>query len=579
MKRCPHCHRAEADDALTFCRVDGTPLVRESGAVSEDAGTLKFDSAPASNETETRILPPAGATTDEAQSRTTAPTTVLDPQRTAGGTPELSKLKAKRAGVIIAALALALILAGFAYYSLSRKDTTAIDSVAVLPFVNASGDPNLEYLSDGVTESLINSLSQLPDLAVKARSTVFRYKGKETDPQKVGSELNVQAVLSGRMAQRGDGLSFSLELVDTRTGNQLWGEQYNRKLTDLVALQSDIARDVSNKLRIKPSGADEGRVAKSYTGNPEAYRLYLLGRFYWNKRTAKDLHKAAEYFRQAVALDLNYALAYSGLADAYTLLPIYGGAPPSEVLPKAREAALKALSLDNQLAEAHISLGLVLHFYDYDSAGAEREFKAAIELNPNNATAHQFYGNLLFQLGRDKESSAEFRRALEIDPLLLTSNRLYALSLLYARKYDEAIAQLKKTVELDASFAPAHDSLAQVYLAKGNYAESVEEFAKEQELIGEPQNAVLIRESFARGGWQGFLRAMTGESRPSNLASYRAATFHAALGEKDKAFAELNKAYENREFFMMLVKVDPRLDSLRTDPRFTELMHKVGLPQ
>ncbi len=582
MKRCPTCNRLETDDAFTFCRADGTPLVRESGSIDDGAGTLKLGSAPVTGDAETHTLPQVGAVspTDETLQRPTAPTTVLDAQRVSGGTQELSKPKSRK-GVVIAATALIVVaLAASAYLYLSRgKNNTSIESIAVLPFVNESGSADLEYLSDGMTETLISSLSQLPNLNVKARSSVFRYKGKDTNSQTIGRELNVQAILTGRVIQRGQDLILYVELVEARTENSLWKQTYNKTMTNLVALQNDVARDVADKLQVKLSGADEQQLARNYTANAEAYQLYLKGRFYWNKRTAKDLRKAIEYFQQAVALDPNYALAYSGLADAYTLLPVYRGAPSREVLPKAREAALKALSLDNQLAEAHISLGLVLHFYDYDVAGAEREFKAAIELNPNSATAHQFYGNLLFQLGRDKESSAEFRRALEIDPLLLTSNRLYGLSLLYARKYDEAIAQLKKTVELDASFAPAHDSLAQVYLAKGNYAESVEEFAKEQELIGEPQNAVLIRESFARGGWQGFLRAMTGESRPSNLASYRAATFHAALGEKDKAFAELNKGYENREFFIMLLKVDQRLDPLRDDPRFIELIRRVGLPQ
>lgn len=574
MKRCPKCNRPENDDSLAFCRADGTRLVSDGSFVSEGAGTLRFDSAPDIGEFDTRILP-----TGEGLRRPTAPTTVLDKQPAAGGTQELGKPKSRRGILIAVAAVVAAAIAVSSYLYLSRKVNSAIDSVVVLPFQNMSGDPNLEYLSDGVTESLINSLSQLPNLAVKARSTAFRYKGKESDPQKVGSELNVQAVLSGRMVQRGDDLTLSLDLVDTRTGNQLWGGQYNRKLTDLVALQGEIARDVSNRLRITMLGADEQRMTKSYTGNAEAYRLYLLGRFYWDKRTPKDLRKAAEYFQQAVAFDSDYALAYAGLADAYTMLPVYGGAPSREVLPKAREAALKALSQDGELAEAHISLGLVLHFYDYDFAGAEREFKAAIGLSPNNATAHQFYGNLLFQLGRHEESSTEFRRALEIEPLMLTSNRLYGLSLLYARKYDEAVAQLKRTLELDASFAPAHDSLAQVYFVKGSYAESVEEFAKSQELSGEPQNAALARESFARAGWQGFLQAMTGEPRPAKLTSYSAATFHAALGEKDKAFAALNKAYEDREFYISLLKVDQRLDTLRTDSRFADLLRKVGLLQ
>ncbi|MCA1637584.1 MAG: protein kinase, partial [Acidobacteria bacterium] len=476
------------------------------------------------------------------------------PRSTSSAEYIAAKIKNHKLGfVALALLLLALVSLGYWFLNNRSTNTTLIGSIAVMPFINESGNADNEYLSDGMTESLISSLSQLPNLSVKARSSVFRYKGKDVNPQTVGNELSVQAVLNGRVTQRGDELTLSLELIDVQTENVIWSERYNRKQADLVSLQSEIARDVSSKLKTKLSGADEQRLAKSYTENAEAYQLYLRGRFYWNKRTAKDIEKAIGYFQQSVALDPNYTLAYAGLADAYSLLPIYGGAPSREALPKAREAALRALSLDSQLAEAHVSLGLVLNFYDYDFAGAEREFKAAIELNPNSATAHQFYGNLLSLLGRDRESSAaaELRRALEIEPLLLTSNRLYGVALIYARKYDEAIAQLKKTLELDAGFAPAHDSLATVYFAKGSYAESVEAFARSQELFGVPQNAVLARESFARGGWQGFLRAMTGESRPTNLTSYRAATFHGELGEKDKAFAELNKAYENREFFMI----------------------------
>jgi len=579
MKRCPQCNRVEADDTLTFCRVDGTALVRGSGAASDSAGTLRFGSAPTTVETETRILP-----TGEAAGRPTAPTTVLDTHQVSGGTQELRKLKSRR-GVVIAAAAIATVaIVATASIYLSRGGSSAKTSIAVLPFQNAGADPDTEYLSDGITESLINSLSQLPNLAVKARSTMFRFKGQQADPQKVGSELNVQAVLSGRVVQRAEDLTLSLELVDAKTGDQIWGGQYSRKLTELVALQGEIARDVSGRLRVKLSGADEQRLAKNYTANNEAYQLYLRGRFHWNRRTVKDIRKSIEYFQQAVALDPNYTLAYTGLADAYSVLPTYGGAPSREVVPKAREAALKALSLDDQLAESHISLGLVMGFYDYDFAGAEREFRRAIELDPNSAAAHQFYGNLLSNLGRHEEALNEMRRALDIEPLSLITNRFYALALLYARRYDESAEQLKKTIELDAGFVPAHDTLANVYRLQGNHAGCVEEYAKAQEALGNLKGAALMRESFARGGWRGFLRAMTDEPRLNYLLNYLksryiVATYHVELGEKDKAFAELDKAYEDREFFMTLLKVDPRLDPLRSDARFADLQRKVGLPQ
>jgi TolB-like protein/Tfp pilus assembly protein PilF len=578
MKRCPQCNRAETDEALTFCRVDGTPLVRESGAVTDSAGTLNFSPARGADTTETRIFP-----TGETPGRPTAPTTTLDAHR-AGGTRELSERKLNsRRGIIIAAAAIILAaLAASSYFYLSRgKSAAAKNSIAVLPFVNASSDPDAEYLSDGITESLINSLSQLPGLAVKARSTVFRYKGKESDPQKVGAELNVQAVLNGRVVERGDDLTLSLELVDTKTGDQMWGAQYSRKLSDLVTLQGEIARDVSNKLRVKLSGADEQRLAKNYTGNAAAYQLYLRGRFYWNKSTVENNRKAIELFNQAIVIDPNYALAYAGIADAYPLL--FFSITPQQAMSKAREAALKALSLDNNLAEAHAALGVVLRDYDYDFAAAEREFKTAIELNPNYAAAHDRYGTLLSRLARHEEAFAEHRRALEIEPLSLGINRNYGEAFIFARRYDEAIAQLKKTLELDSSFVAAHVSLGFVYQLKGMYAESVEERAKVRELQGDPQSAGQIRESFAKGGWEGFLRNQIEDRKFSNpsayISAYVLATSHAALGEKDRAFAELNKSFENREYFMTLLKVDPRLDPLRSDPRFADLMREVRLPQ
>lgn len=576
MKRCPTCNRVETDDALVYCRADGTVLISDSGSFIDDAGTAKSGSAPVSSEIETSILPQT--TSDPGLRHATASTTVLEGKQSIRRTRELARPKVTKPIVLIGAVIFIAAIAVLVYFYLSRKNNAAIQSVAVLPLTNASGNTDVEYLSDGITESLINSLSQLPNLAVKARSTVFHYKGKEVTPQQVGSELSVQAVLNGRFTQRGDELTLSLELVDARTGNQIWGEQYSRRMSDLVTLQSEIARDVSNKLRVKLSGADEQKVMKNYTASAEAYQLYLRGRFYWNKRTPSDFEKSIDYFQQAIALDPNYALAYTGLADAYTLLPVYSALPPAEPIRKAREAALKALSLDDRLAEAHTAFGEILN-YDYDFSGAEREYRRAIDLNPNYATAHQWYGELLTHLGRRAESVGELSRALEIDPFSLSVNRSYGESLLFGGRVDEAIVQFKKTVDLDPNFAGVHDSLSTAYQLKGNYAESVAEFAKARESYGQNDIASLARDSFAKGGYPAFLDAMTGEHRPPNLPSHFVAKFLAIAGQKDRAMAELNKSYEKREYYLCYLKVDQRFDSLRSDPRFVDLVRRVGLPQ
>jgi TolB-like protein/cytochrome c-type biogenesis protein CcmH/NrfG len=574
MKRCPACNRVENDDTLVFCRADGTALISDSGSIDGDAGTARLGSAPVASEVETSLLPQH---TTDAGIRSTGSTTVLDRHQTISRTGKLSRPRRTKAIVAIGGGVFILAIAVSAYFYLTRKNNSPIQSVAVMPFNNESGNGDVEYLSDGITESLINSLSQLPNLSVKARSTVFHYKGKDVTPQQVGSELSVQAVLNGRVARRGEQLTLNLELVDARTGNQIWGEQYNRKSADLVSLQSEIARDVSNKLRLKLSGADEQKLTKEYTANPEAYQLYLKGQFYLNKRTVNDLQKAIECFQQATRLAPTYALAFAGLADATSLISIYGGASQRDAMPKAKQAALKALSLDNNLAEAHDSLGQILDYYDYDFAGAEREYNRAIELKPNNATVHHWRGEVFCEQARFEESFAEYRRALEIDPLSLIINRMYGHTLLYARQYDASIAQLKKTIELDAGFPSAHFTLALAYEVKGNQAECVEQFAELHQLNGEPEKAALVRESFAKSGWQSFLKTMTEEGRLANFSAYNAATFYVALGEKDKALAELNKSYENREASMRSLKIDPLLDPLRGDPRFADLMRRMGL--
>jgi TolB-like protein/lipoprotein NlpI len=485
----------------------------------------------------------------------------------------VTEIKRHKAVALVALAVLLLASVGFGIWYFKHRSAPAaqIESIAVMPFVNESGNADVEYLSDGMTESLINRLSQIPNLSVKARNTVFRYKGK--DANTAAKELNVQAVLTGRVVQRGDELTLFLELIDAATENQIWGKQYNRKMTNIVTLQNEIARDVSDNLQTKLSGADEQKLAKRYTENSEAYQLYLRGRFHWNKRLPNEHRKAIEYFGQAVAVDPNYALGYAGIADAYTILWNQGGGS-REMMPKAKEAALKAISLDDGLAEGHSALGYILTTYDLDFAAAEREFKRAIELNPNYAPAHQQYGRLLSDQTRHEEALTEMRRALEIDPLSLPINWSYGIDLFYARKYDEAIAQLKKTQELHPDFPRTHSWLARIYHLQGRYAECVEAWAKNHELEGKPEIAAFLRESFARDGWEGFMQATINRQMFEYILL---ANFYAALGEKDKSFAELNKAYENRSNQLHLLKVDPRLDPLRDDPRFQELLRRVGL--
>ena len=529
------------------------------------------------NENETRVyVGDSGAATKSGQGVSTQNIT------SSASNLEYALTQAKTHKLATGAIGLVLLglisLTGYFAFAV-KSSRNQINSVAVMPFVNGSSNADIEYLSDGMTETLINTLSQLPDLSVKARSSVFRYKGKEVDPQTVGNELNVQAILNGRVVQRGDDLTVYLSLVDTRTGNQLWGEQYNRRQADLLSLQGEVGRDVASKLRTKLSGAENRKVTENYTENAEAYQLYLQGRYFWNKRTAQSIQKSIEYFQQAIEKDPNYALGYAGLSDGYALLGYYGGAPAQEAFPKAREAAMKALSLDDNLAESHNALGFVLVLNDYDYVGAEREYRRVIELNPNYALAHQNLGVMLNRIGRSTEGIAELRRALELEPVSIIINRLYGDILVCSKRYDEALAQLNKTLELDPSFSTTHLSLSSIYQLTAKYAESAESFAKYQELLGRQQTAKLARESFASGGWQGYLKALTGTPKPEGVTPYIAAVLFVQLGEKDKAFAELNKALENREWQLLYVKIDPRIEPLRDDPRYQELIHRMRFPE
>ncbi len=481
-----------------------------------------------------------------------------------------------------AALAALLVLA--AWFTVVRGRGDTIDSVAVLPFVNASADSNAEYLSDGITESLINNLSQLPNLRVMARSTVFRYKGKEADPQKAGQDLRVRAVLTGRLLQRDDTVIVRAELMDVAKGSQLWGGQYTRKVADVFALQEDLAKEISEKLRLKLTGEEKQRLTKRYTENTEAYQLYLKGRYYSNKRTEEGFQKAIEYFDQAIGKDGNYAPAYAALAEGYVLLGTYKLLPAKEVFPRAREAVTRALQLDDTLAEAHTSLASINFYYDWDWLAAEREFRRAIQLNPGYATAHQWYSDVLSVQRRHEEAIAESKRAVDLDPLSLIINTDAGLALLFAGQADSAVEQLRKTLEMDPNFAQAHFILGKAYLRKGAFPEAITEIQKATELSSNSLKYTgPLGHAYARAGRSSeakkILKELTERSKQQYGYWYSIACIYAGLEETDQAFAALDKAYEQRDTALPHLKVEPLFDPLHSDPRFQDLVRRIGLPQ
>jgi TolB-like protein/Tfp pilus assembly protein PilF len=579
MKRCPQCNRVETDDALVFCRADGTALVSDSGLINGDAGTMKLGSGAVSREIETSILP--HTPTAPGINRPTAPTTVLPTTQTPSTTQELSK--PRRRGFLIAPLALVVIVIAVAgYFYLSRNHKTAIESIAVMPFVNESGNADVEYLSDGMTETLISSLSQLPNLNVKPRSSVFRYKG-ETNPQTIGKELNVQAILNGRVIQLGQELSLFVELIDVALDKVVWSQQYNRKQTDLVSLQSEVARDVSSKLKSGLSGAEVAKVGKNYTANPEAYQLYLKGKFYWNKRTGESLKQAVEFYRQAIEKDPNYALAYSGLAETYVLFSSYDVAPANDSMPQAKAAALRALEIDDSLAEAHTALGFYLFNYEWDRDGSEKEFRRAIELKPNYATAHHWLGSDLSNVKRFDDSLVEYRRAEELDPLSPIIGTNLGDTLVDARRYDEAIAQYKRTLVRNPNFAYAHQALGWAYGLNGMYPEA----------IAETRTAIELRNGSSAKGYLGLWLAKSGkrdeavkllselkqEAARGYVQGYTFAVIYIGLGDREEALNWLEKHMSSRAETANGYAVAPELDVLRAEPRFKAMLRRMNLPE
>ncbi len=457
-----------------------------------------------------------------------------------------------------------------------------IDSLAVLPLVNASKDPGAEYLSDGITESIINSLSQLPQLRVMARSTVFRYKGLEVDPMEVGQALDVRAVMLGRVLQVGDQLVIKTELVDVADGSHLWGAQYNRKPADIFAVQDEISGEIYEKLRLRLTGEDhKKRLVKRYTDDTEAYQLYLKGRFHTSKATRDGLQKGIDYFNEAIGIDPTYARAYSGLAEAYYGLSS-AHLPPKEAMPKARAAAMKALEMDDTLAEAHASLALVKVFYDWDWNGAETEYRRAIELNPGYASAHHWYGWYLALMGRLDQATSEMNRAQELDPLSLEITADLGLSFFFARRYDRAIEQFRKALEMDQHFIWARFFIGWAEEQQGMIDEAIAEYQKAAQV----EDALVIKaalgHAYAVGGRVDEAQAILDEferlSESKHVSPYDFAIIHTALGAREQAFECLERAYENRSEALVWLKVDPRLDPLRATPQFIDLLRRVGLP-
>jgi serine/threonine protein kinase/tetratricopeptide (TPR) repeat protein len=494
-----------------------------------------------------------------------------------------------RSRPLIAAVSFALLLLLAALSPRSWRQrlfgeftSNRIHSVAVLPFVNVGADSNIEYLADGVTDGIIGSLSRIPDLRVMARSTVFTYKGREVVPQKVGKDLNVDAVLLGRIEQRGDTLMIRTDLVSAKDGAELWGGQYNRKVADLLSIQETISKEIYDNVRPKLTGQESPQLTRHYTDNPEAYQLYLQGIYYWNKWTEVGLTKAIGYFNEAVERDPNYALAYAGLANAYTFLGDSGYVAPKEIRQRAKSAAAQALKIDPMLPEAHVAQALVREDYDWDWPGAESEFKRALELDPNSATAHQWYGDLLVRLDRMEEARAQLKAAQQLDPLSLPINAGVAAQLYFARQYDAAIQQLKKTLSLDPNFVPAQHALEVAYAQSGMFREAI---AQQQQVLtfsGNPDLAASIGEDYRKSGYSGVLQSwlagLNEVSKQRYVSPYNIAQIHARLQEKEQALSRLDQAFKERDCRLSYVKVDPVFDDVRGDAKFQQLVLRLGMP-
>ena len=461
--------------------------------------------------------------------------------------------------------------------------TTGIASLAVLPLVNATGDPETEYLSDGISESIINSLSRFPNLRVSPRTSVFRYKGREPDLKKVGRDLKVRTVLTGKVIQRGDRLVVQTELVDVANDAQLWGGQFNRKLEDIFEVQEEVARQISENLRLRLTPEDEKRLTKRSTQNRDAYQFFLKAQYHTNKMTPEGFQRGMEYAKQAIEADPGYADAYVRMAAVYSGLGLLGFLRSAEAFPKAKAAVLKALEIDDSLAEAHAFLAAVMLFYDWDWSGAEHACKRALELNPNYAEGHNLWSDWLFITGRREEAMAENQLAVELDPLSAGRNFNFGQKLLWSGDNERAIEQLKKALEFDADFAWAHIGLARAYACRGMYEESLAACEKVATLFGgNPHSRALRSLILAMAGKtdeaKTILNELNDRTKLDPMALIYSAESCSVLGEKDKSFQFLEAAYKDRVGLLIYLDVRPTFNNIRSDPRFADLRRRIGLP-
>lgn len=517
---------------------------------------------------------PSGARSDKTTIAFPIPTKDLETTGSLARKP-VNRRRFIAVAILVAAIAIAGLGSGvFRYFGANH---VKIESIAVMPFENVSGTSDAEYLSDGLTESLIGRLSTLPGITVKARSSVFRYKGANLDPRAVGADLGVQALLNGRVVKKENDFTLYVELVDSATGNVLWKQPYNRPMSNLVSVQSEIVHDVLTKLQLKLSGAELNKATRNYTDNAEAYQLYLKGRYYWDKRNNEAYKVADDAYNQAIKLDPNYALAYAGLADLY----LFRGGDRYVAMPLAKQYAVKALEIDESLAEAHNTLAFVNENYDFDMPAAEAGFKRAIELKPTYAVAHQFYAGFLMQTGRPEEGLAEAKRAVELEPYSAALNWYLGMLLGYARLYDDAIAQQQKTLQIQPGFALSEGALASTYVLTGRYDNATALIQKglRSEEQGDRSLQAII---FQRTGRQKDARLILDKmvelcNKPCGNTAYGIARFYTALGERDEAIRWLNIGYDRRIFNMFFLRVDPFFESLNGDPRFDELIRRMGL--
>jgi len=485
------------------------------------------------------------------------------------------------------AILLVVIVAAGAWYWRGRASTAQIESIAVIPFANVSGNADTDLLSDGLTESLIASLTHVPDLKVKSRNSVFRYKGKEVDVEKAGKELTVDALLTGRVVQHGDTIQVSADLTNVQDNTEIWGGQYERKASDIISLQQQIAGDIAGKLRTQMSGAEKQQVTKQGTQNPEAYQLYVKGRYSWNKRTVPDLHTAISYFNQAIDKDPGYALAYAGIADVYAVLGSWGG-DAAESAARAKAAAAKALELDPTLARPHADLGLIKMQHDWDFAGGEAEFRKAFELDPSDATAHQWFSQSISYIGgRAQEAIAEGTLARQLDPLSPIIACAQAEAYTYDHQYDQAIEMLKKVAAENPTFSAVHIFLIYPYWGEHKYEQVMQETQLYAQQTGDKAGAefaAAVDSGFRSGGWPSAARKAIDfriaehKAATNYLASFQIAELYADIGDKDHAFEWLDTAYREHCNLMAGLRTDPPLMSLHSDPRYAELVRKIGFP-